>query len=102
MINISEKLRSIRIDKGLSTKELELISGVSVTTISRIESNTQSPTIETLLKITQALDISLTDLFGESASLPTDLISLINTAKKLSPTQRKKVTEMLNSFIHKN
>lgn len=102
MINIGEKLRSIRLDKGISSKELEALSGINQSTISRIENNTHSPSIETLFKICSALEISINDFFKDNEELPVDLMSLLNTAKKMSPTQRQKVTEMIESFLLKN
>lgn len=99
MINIGEKLKSIRLDKGISSKELEALSGVNQSTISRIENNTHSPSIDTLFKICTALDISINDFFKDNEELPVDVINLISTAKKMSPNQRQKVTEMLESFF---
>lgn len=103
MINLGERLRSIRKDKGISSYQLEFLSGITQATISRIENNKHSPSIDTLLKLCNALEISLIDLLFEiHDELPDDMINLINTAKQLTPQQRKKVTEMLRSFFPKN
>jgi len=99
MQNIGNKVKYYRTEKNLSTNQLEALSGVKQSTISRIESNQQSPSVDTLLKISAALDISIVELFEEKEILPYDLLSLLNTAKKLSPNQRKKLTDMLNSFL---
>jgi transcriptional regulator with XRE-family HTH domain len=97
MEKLGEKVRSIRKGKGISSYQLEFLSGVSQSNISRIESNEISPTIETLLKLCTALEISLLELFEKN-----DLIKLIHTAKQLTPEQIEKVNEMLKSFINKN
>ncbi len=103
MINLGERLRSIRKDRGISSYQLEFLSGITQATISRIENNKHSPSIDTLLKICNALEISIIDLLFEiHDELPDDMINLINTAKQLTPQQRKKVTEMLQSFFPKN
>lgn len=100
MINLGERLRSIRKDKGISSYQLEFLSGITQATISRIENNKHSPSIDTLLKLCNALEISVIDLLFEiHDELPADMINLINTAKQLTPQQRKKVTEMLQSFF---
>lgn len=99
MINLGKRLRTIRKEKGISSSQLEFLSGVTQSTISKIESNTHSPSIDTLLKICSALEISISDFLEDNESLPVDLLNLISTAKKLSPFQRQKITEMLNSFI---
>ncbi|MBX9955152.1 helix-turn-helix transcriptional regulator [Peribacillus simplex] len=99
MINLGEKLRTLRSDKGISSTQLEHLSGISQSNISKIERNAISPTIETLLKISEALEISIIDIFEINEDTPSDLVNLINTAKKLSPVQRQKVTEMIQSFL---
>jgi transcriptional regulator with XRE-family HTH domain len=99
MINLGEKLKAIRLEKGISSVQLEALSGVDQSTISRIENNLRSPTIETLLKICEALEISIIDLIGNQ-DLPTDFLNLINTAKKLTPQQRRKITELIESFLN--
>lgn len=100
MINLGERLQNIRKDKGISSYQLEFLSGITQATISRIENNKQSPSIDTLLKLCNALEISVIDLLFEiHDELPNDMINLINTAKQLTPQQRKKVTEMLQSFF---
>lgn len=101
MRNLGHILQSIRKDKGLTLSQLEFFSGINKSTISRIESNDSSPTIETLLKICDALEISMIDLFDKE-ELPLDMLNLIYTAKKLSPKQRQKVTELLESFLSKD
>ncbi|MGF6949101.1 transcriptional regulator with XRE-family HTH domain [Neobacillus sp. B4I6] len=99
MVNIGEKLNSFRILKGISSSELEKICGVSQATISKIENNIQSPSIETLNKICDALEIPVSLLFKDFAP---DMINLIETAKQLSPNQRQKITEMIGSFLEKS
>lgn len=97
MEKLGEKFRYIRKEKGISSQQLEYLSGVSQSNISRIESNDISPTIDTLLKLCKALEISVLELFENN-----ELASLVNTAKQLTPDQRNKVNEMLKSFIKNN
>ncbi|MDR7080727.1 transcriptional regulator with XRE-family HTH domain [Neobacillus niacini] len=100
MNNLGERIRRIRLSKDISTEQLAILAGVNQSTISRIESNVRSTSIETLYKICEALEITIVDLFEDNKSLPPDLLNLIITAKKLSPQQRKKITEMIESFIN--
>lgn len=97
MENLGEKVRFIRKEKGISSQQLEYLSGVSQSNISRIESNEISPTIDTLLKLCNALEISVLELLENN-----ELTSLINTARQLTSEQRQKVNEMLKSFVNKN
>lgn len=99
MVNIGDKLKSIRKLKGLSSSELEQLSGVSQSSISKIENNLQSPSIENLNKICDALEIPISMLFKD---LPPDMLNLIETAKHLSPIQRQKITELIEVFLGKS
>ena len=55
-----------RIEAGLSQNQLSKIANVPQGVISDIENgNTKSPRIDTLMKIAEALDVTVADLIGE-------------------------------------
>lgn len=56
--SIIEKLKAIREGKGLSQLELSLVSGISQTAISQMETGKKSPTLTTFLRLCDALEIS--------------------------------------------
>jgi transcriptional regulator with XRE-family HTH domain len=56
-------LREWRSRRGLSLRELGERSGMSYVTIARIEAGTLSPTVASLAKLAEALEITLRDLF---------------------------------------
>jgi transcriptional regulator with XRE-family HTH domain len=58
-----KKVRIIRIEKGLSQKELSEKAGIDYTYISAIENNKKTPSIPLLVKIANALDCSVKDFF---------------------------------------
>lgn len=62
---IGEQLRQARQQRGLSLTALSEQTDVSVGAISNIERGASSPSIRTLLSITNALGISLGDLFSD-------------------------------------
>lgn len=99
MINLGQRIKAIRLSKGLSTEKLASLTGVNQSTISRIESNERSTSVETLLKICKALDVTVSELFESDESLPPDLLDLIKTARKLTPNQRQRITELIEAFI---
>ena len=53
-----------RLEKGLSVSELSRRSGVAKSHISYIEGGRTSPTLETLCKISKALDVPCCKLFS--------------------------------------
>jgi transcriptional regulator with XRE-family HTH domain len=53
---LGRRLKAVRVQKGLTLKEVELLSGVSMTHTSQIERGMTSPTIGALEKLARALD----------------------------------------------
>ncbi len=66
MIDVGNRIKSIRKRKGLTLQNLSEKSGMSATAISAIERNVSSPTVNTLASIGKALGESLSSLLGES------------------------------------
>lgn len=56
-------LSDIRLNKKLSLEDLADISGVSKSTLQRIEKGKTSPTMLTMEKLAKALDMKINDLF---------------------------------------
>jgi len=61
--NISENIRKIRAEKGISQDRLSKLADLSLNTIVNVESGANpNPTVETLLKIADALGVSIEKL----------------------------------------
>ena len=61
--NIGKNLKKIRVDKGISQDRLSKLADVALNTIVTLESgNNGNPTIETMTKIAQALEVDINDL----------------------------------------
>jgi transcriptional regulator with XRE-family HTH domain len=60
-----EKIRAVRERRGLTLREVAAKAGVSESLVSQIERNRVSPAIDTLLSLTDALDIDLEYLFSD-------------------------------------
>ena len=62
--NVGVKIQQVREEKGLSQSKLiaKMIGEFNVTNLSRIENGHNNPTIFTLFRIAQALEISLPQL----------------------------------------
>ena len=63
MVDIGERLKTLRQQKGLSQRELARKAGVTNSTISLIEQNRVSPSIASLKKVLDGLPLSLADFF---------------------------------------
>ncbi len=64
--NVGKKIQEIRISKGLSQVDLvgKIEGNIDTTNISRIESGRTNPTIYTLYRISEALEIPLSELIN--------------------------------------
>ncbi len=60
---VGSKIKSIRKKKKMSSEELANQSGLSIGYISRVENGHQSPTLSTLSKLADALDVPVVAFF---------------------------------------
>lgn len=60
---ISKRLKDYRVEAGLSQQALSDYAGVDRKTVNRIENGHFSPNIETLLRLTTALDVTPAEIF---------------------------------------
>ena len=61
---IGEQIRAFRQDRGLSQEQLALKADLNTTFLGQVERGIKKPTIDTLEKIVNALDITFEDLFS--------------------------------------
>lgn len=60
---IELRIKEIRLKMGLSQEELSKQSGVSASYISELESNSKIPSILTLCKLAEALQVKVSELY---------------------------------------
>lgn len=63
LVRILNRLQQIRWDRGLSLEDVEQLTGVSVSEISRIENGKRNPKQKTMLLISKGLEIPVEDIF---------------------------------------
>jgi transcriptional regulator with XRE-family HTH domain len=71
---VARSLRAHREARGLSLSALAIKASVSKTILSRIEAGLGNPALETLWRVSGALDLPLGTLLGEEESPPTRII----------------------------
>ena len=86
-VNISERLRVIREERGLSIRALGRLSGLSANALSVIERGLSSPSVSTLYKISTALEIPVTAFFEDNPSQQ-DVVFIKSTERKRIPLHR--------------
>ena len=70
---VGNRIKLLRVRKNVSQEELSFKSDLHRTYIGAIERGEKCPTIETILKITQAFEISLSDFFSDLESEINDI-----------------------------
>jgi transcriptional regulator with XRE-family HTH domain len=109
---IPERLKKARIDRNWSLKELATESGVAYEQISRYESGKNKPNSSVLLKLAEALEVSVQYLKGITNIKYQDLIPgpsdehfnlVMERVKTLSLTARERrvIVEFLELIITK-
>ncbi|QAY73751.1 XRE family transcriptional regulator [Agromyces protaetiae] len=61
---VADRLRALRARKGRTLAELSTETGISVSTLSRLESGLRRPTLDLLIRLAAAYGASLDDLVG--------------------------------------
>lgn len=67
-IGVGERIRYYRMLKGMSQEALALEANINSAFVGHLERGLKSPTVTTLEKITDALGISMEELFSEELS----------------------------------
>ena len=72
---IGPRLRHIRLEKGFTVETLAVAAGLDKGFLSRLERGTKRPSIETVLRLSAALEVPVGQLFGEQTTDDTVRIS---------------------------
>lgn len=94
-MSFGEKMRAIREGKGIGLRKLAKELGVSPSFVSQIEKNKAKPSIDTLQRITETLDISITDLIDDPHTLEA------NSGSRQAITKNRFNAEKLNNVTLK-
>jgi transcriptional regulator with XRE-family HTH domain len=98
MLMIGERLRAIRESKNLSQGDIEQRTGMLRCYTSRVENGHTVPSIETLAKYAQALDIPLYQLFYDGEEAPKKIKGVDLGGEKLSLGERREIESLGRKF----
>lgn len=96
---LGENIKRLRAEKGISQRELARRIDMSGQMISKIEKAETSPSIETLSKIANTLDVSINDLIGDATEAIPAGIRLELTQKRIDSLQSTNINSLKNSVI---
>jgi len=99
-MKIGKKLKLLRKDRKMTLKELSKESGVAIATLSRMEHDIMTGTLESHISICKALGIGLADFYREVETESKTISHIKQKEKKDAYVHPKKSTvEMLTSNI---
>ncbi|MBQ7349243.1 MAG: helix-turn-helix transcriptional regulator [Clostridia bacterium] len=93
MIEVGERIKTLREQKNMNRNQLANSAGVSPTYIYQLEKGEKSPTVEYLNHICWGLGITIKDFFNITDGKPA-----VDKLSNLSPEQKSKFNEFLNSL----
>ncbi len=105
MVNIAEKIRDFRQQRGLSQGDIEERTGLLRCYLSRVENGHTTPSLQTLAKLARAMDVPLSQFFVEgrqpralSEAEQAFLGQLRQYAAVLSEQDRRQVLSMVRGL----
>lgn len=101
MLNIGDKLIQLRKQNNLSQSELADKIGASRTIIGNYERNTNTPSIEMILKIATVFNVSVDYLLGEGvlSQYDKDVLKRIDDIEKLDDTTKNNLFFLIDNVI---
>lgn len=69
-MKIGESIRRLRRERGLTQEELALELDTAASTVSRIENDERTPSLDMLVRLAQSLQVSVGDLFAHVPAAP--------------------------------
>lgn len=76
MVNMGEKLRSLRIENRLTQKQVADRIGLAISAVSSYESGTRYPSYEALIKLSKMFHVSTDYLLGLTSKRDIDVTGL--------------------------
>lgn len=101
MLNIGEQIIQLRKQLNLSQSELAEKAEVSRTIIGNYERNTNTPSIEILLKIAKVFNVSVDFLIGEGqlSNFDKDVLKRIEDIEKMDSNTKQHLFFLIDNVI---
>lgn len=105
-ILLGQRIRALRTTKGLSQEELAFRASISTNHLGQIERAIKNPTLDTINKIAQALEVSLPELLDFNTATQaneTENVIINKILAQLSTTsleQQQDILKLIKIFKH--
>jgi transcriptional regulator with XRE-family HTH domain len=99
-MNIGSKIKDLRMKMKMSQNDFAKASGISVSYLSEIERGLKKPTFEIVFRISEAFNINISQLIGETPGTPLtpELKEIVETLNSFKPNQIKLLNDFLDSI----
>ena len=100
--HFGHRLREARINAGLSQSELEELSGIPKARLSRYENGHVAPSIQTLERLSRALNVSEASLLGDQRAVLEEFFNVLQQrgVKVNTPEQGAKLANAVADLIY--
>lgn len=98
-MNLGKKISTTRKLNNITATDLAKSIGISQSYLSEIENNKKTPNIEIIIKIAQNLNLTVSELLGETTdSLTPEIKELLHNSKNLTSEQLEAVNNLIKAF----
>ena len=97
----SERLTQLRIEKGVSARDMSLSLGQSESYINKIENKRTLPSFTGFIYICEYFGITPQEFFNDKAASPQKLKELIAELEKLTPEQADHILQIVKDLNSK-
>lgn len=94
-----KRLTQLRLEKGVSAREMSLALGQSESYINRIENNQMLPSLTVFFYICDYFHISPKEFFDDDSEVDLNYIELTNNLKQLPPEERELISLLVMDMI---
>ena len=100
--HFGQRLREARVNAGLSQSELEELSGIPKARLSRYENGHVAPSIQTLERLSRALNVSEASLLGDQRAVLEEFFSVLEQrgVRVNSAEQGARLANAVADLIH--
>ncbi|MBE6900312.1 MAG: helix-turn-helix transcriptional regulator [Ruminococcaceae bacterium] len=97
----STRLTELRLEKGVSARDMSLSLGQSESYINKIENRRTMPSMAGFFYICEYLGIEPADFFNSESRSPKKALEILNEFEKLSPVQAEHILSVIKDLVAK-
>lgn len=98
---IGQRITELRLQKGVSSRDMSLSLGQSASYINKIENKRALPSLRGFFYICEYLNVSPYEFFNTQSPAPQKSRELLAALEKLSPKQTEHILQLVRDLIEK-